>query len=45
MKANAVEYIKVFYNRKSLHSTLGYTSTVQFLKGWINPQQGEQQVV
>jgi putative transposase len=26
MKATAFEYIEVFYNRKRLHSTLGYTS-------------------
>ncbi|WP_373508844.1 IS3 family transposase, partial [Thiocapsa sp.] len=38
------EYIEVFYNRKRLHSTLGYTSPMQFLKHWINPGKGVKQV-
>jgi len=29
--AMAFEYIEVFYNRKRLHSTLGYNSSMQFL--------------
>ena len=44
MKATAFEYIEVFYNRKRLQSTLGYTSPVQFLKDWIKTQQHEKQV-
>jgi transposase InsO family protein len=35
------EHIEVFYNRKCLHSTLGYTSPTQFL---INPRRGKKQV-
>jgi len=34
MKSHTIEYIEVFYNRKRLHSTLGYTPPVQFLKDW-----------
>ena len=39
MKAMAFEYIEVFYNRKRLHSTLGYKSPMQFLSNWIKTQQ------
>ena len=44
MKATAFEYIEVFYNRKRLHSTLGYTSPALFLKDWINTREEEKQV-
>jgi transposase InsO family protein len=39
MMAMAFEYIEVFYNRKRLHSTLGYKSPTQFLKDWLAAQQ------
>jgi hypothetical protein len=44
MKAAAFESIEVFYNRKRLHSTLGYTSPAGFLKDWINTRENEEQV-
>jgi len=37
--AMTFEYIEVFYNRKRLHSTLGYKSPMQFLSDWITAQQ------
>ncbi len=44
MTATAFEYIEVLYNRKRLHSTLGDTSPVQFLKDWITPGKEVKQV-
>lgn len=44
MSATAFEYIEVFYNRKRLHSTLGYRAPVQFLDDWIGARQDEKQV-
>jgi transposase InsO family protein len=37
-QADIFEYIEVFYNRSRRHSTLGYTSPIQFLQDWINKQ-------
>ena len=31
MRAEAFEYIEVFYNRKRQHSTLGYKFTLEFM--------------
>jgi len=44
MTATAFEYIEVFYNRKRLHSTLGYKSPALFLQDWLTAQQMEKQV-
>ena len=44
IKATAIEYIEVFYNRKRQHSTLGYKSPIQFLEQWISEQHQEKLV-
>ena len=44
MTAAAFEYIEVFYNRKRLHSTLGYKSPKRFMNDWIADQKMEKQV-
>ncbi len=44
MMAMTFEYIEVFYNRKRLHSTLGYKSPMQFLSDWLNAQEQEKLV-
>jgi len=38
-KMSIFEYIEVFYNRKRLHSTLGYNSPVEFEVAWENKLQ------
>lgn len=40
----AFEYVNVFYNRKWLHSTLGYTSPIQYLENCLSGQQQEKLV-
>ena len=37
-EADLFDYIVPFYNRKRLHSTLGYASPVAFLENWITAQ-------
>lgn len=37
-KADIFDYIEPFYNRKRLHSTLGFASPVNFLQQWLNAQ-------
>ena len=44
MKTEAFEYIEVFYDRKRLHSTLGYKSPQQYLDDWLTDQQQEKLV-
>jgi transposase InsO family protein len=44
MTAASFEYIEVFYNRKRLHSTLGYKSPTQFLNDWLSTQHDEKLV-
>lgn len=39
-KADIFEYIEAFYNRKRLHSTLGYVSPQTYLQNWISSQHG-----
>jgi putative transposase len=44
MIALSFEYIEVFYNRKRLHSTLGYKSPIKFLDDWLIAQRKEKMV-
>ena len=39
-KNSIFEYIEVFYNRKRLHSTIGYTSPETFETCWEKENQG-----
>ena len=43
-EADVFEYIEVFYNRKRLHSTLGYASPTQFMEHWMRGQYGKKLV-
>jgi putative transposase len=40
--ADIFDYIEPFYNRKRLHSTLGYASPAKFLEDWISTQHEQQ---
>ena len=40
-RADIFDYIEPFYNRKRLHSTVGYASPAKFLQLWINAQHGQ----
>lgn len=44
MSAVGFEYIEVFYNRKRLHSTLGYKAPAPFLKDWLSSRHDEKLV-
>ena len=41
IKVMAFEYIEVFYNRRRLHSTVGYKSPQRFLEDWLIRQPPE----
>ena len=43
-RSDIFNYIEMFYNRKRLHSTLGYRSPCQMLSEWRLEQQREKQV-
>lgn len=40
LRSRVFEYIEVFYNRKRLHSSLGYKSPAEFEAEWAATQQG-----
>lgn len=41
-KTDIFEYIEAFYNRKRLHSTLGYVPPQTYLQNWIRSQNGSE---
>ena len=44
MTVASFEYIEAFYNRKRLHSTLGYKSPAQLLNDWVSAPHEEKLV-
>jgi len=43
-RADIFDYIEPFYNRKRLHSMLGFSSPANFLQRWISAQHEQQKV-
>ena len=41
-EADLFDYIELFYNRRRIHSTLGYASPMKFLEDWISTQYEQQ---
>ena len=41
-EADLFDYIELFYNRRRIHSTPGYASSVKFREDWISTQHEQQ---